>query len=114
VPSAVAVPVIQQVQAGGKGRNGRFWLPPPAFVDTDFGFQLTPGAHSHYAGALTTFFDGINAVATASFPSVRFAVLHRRESDAWLDNALVQPVDTWRLTRKLGTQDRRMSSSRAA
>jgi hypothetical protein len=80
----------------------------------DFGFQLTPSAHSVYSTGLTNIFNGVNAIVTSRFPSVRFAVLHRREHGAYLGAAIIQPVDTWRLSRKLGTQDLRMSSSRAA
>jgi len=112
VPAAIAVPVRQIVQASGPGRSGRFWLPPPAFGDCQFGWQLNAGAASFYSGQLAAFFDGVNAIVTSGFPSVRFAVLHRRSHGDYLANALVQPVDTWVLSRKLGTQDRRMSRVR--
>ena len=108
VPSAIAVCVRQIIQASGSGRQGRFFLPPPAAGDVDFTFQLSPGAHSFYSTQLTTFFDGVNAISIGGAGSPRFAVLHRRESGQWLSVAQVQPVDTWVLSRVLATQDLRM------
>ena len=111
-PGAIAVPVRQIVQAQGRGRQGRFWLPAPSFSDVQFGFQLTPGAASHYASELTGLFDEVNGYSSAEFPSVRFAVLHRQERGAYLPNAIIEPVDTWVLSRYLGTQDRRLNRVR--
>ena len=103
-----AVPVRQIVQAAGRGRQGRFWLPPPAFSDTQFGFQLTPGAASWYAGGLTFMFDEINTMDSAMGGSVRFCVIHRQEHGTYLDAAVTELVDTWVLSRLLGTQRRRL------
>ena len=108
----VAVPVRELVQAAGRGRAGRFWLPPPAFSDVDFGWQLTPGAASNYATHLTNLFNATNSLTTAAYPHIRFCVLHRRDRGQWLANAQIQPVDSWVLSRLLGSQRRRLESVR--
>jgi hypothetical protein len=112
VPANVAVCVRQLVQASGRGRQGRFYLPPPRFVDTQFATTLKPAANTLLSTQLATLFDGVNANSSPGFPSCRFAVLHRREQGAWLDPAIIQQVDTWVLSRRLSHQDRRLSSAR--
>ena len=111
-PVSVAVPVRQLVQAAGKGRAGRFWLPPPAHVDIDFPWQLSPSAASSYSTYLAALFNQVNTYTSAAFPHVRFAVLHRRSSGQWLSAAQIQPVDTWVLSRLLGSQRRRLTGVR--
>ncbi len=111
VPSAIAVCVRQVVQARGKGRNGRFFLPAPAEEDCQFGFQLTPAAVTSISSTLAAMFDEINAITTGAFPFVRFCILHRREHGQWLPQAEPLLVDTWLLRSRLSTQDRRMTTS---
>jgi hypothetical protein len=104
--------VRQIVQAPGRGREGRFYLPSPPWSSTQYGAQLTPGAVGSLSGHLSVLFDSVNAYSSADFPSVRYAVIHRRESGAWLPAAQVEPVDTWVLNSKLSHQDRRLTNVR--
>lgn len=109
-----AVPVRQIIQASGRGQDGRFFLPPPAESDCDFSDQLSPSAHSTYSALLTDLFNEVNTLSDPGFPSVRFAVIHRRQNGAYLPVAQVRPVDTWQIRGKLGTQVRRLRRVRIA
>jgi hypothetical protein len=106
-PCSVALAVDELVQARGPGRQGRFYLPPPPSTDVDLAFQLSPGAQAGLASNLAFLFDEINGTTSDSFPSIRFAVPHRVSNGAWLPQAVMQPVDSFRPARLLSHQIRR-------
>lgn len=109
VPAAVSVPVIQKVQAFGRGRNGRFWLPAPPAASVSFSWQLSAPARAALSLQLANFFNGVQAIVTSGFPHVYFAVINRQRAGVVVSPPLVQLVDTWVTAKRLGTQDRRMS-----
>lgn len=107
VPVVVSPVIVWHVQARGRGRNGRTFLPGVAFGDTNQYTQLTPGAQSDLQAAAVELQNELATISVGPFGPVQIGVLHRREHGEWVSAASVQPVTGVHVAPTLSHQDRR-------
>ena len=106
-PAIVCSLAVWHVQARGKGRSGRTFFPGVAHFDCQLQSLLSDQAQPHFQSKVVEFWQGVNSTSLGGAANLQLGVLHQRENGAYLDNALVAPVDRVLVSPRLSHQDGR-------